>query len=68
MGDSNGWEICKTIKEDPSYHSVTVCMLSSHYTEEAMQRSFGYAHADEHLPKPIILDEFKKTVTALLNT
>ncbi len=67
MYDISGWETCKEIKENPSTASLSVCMLSSNCSDEDIQKSFEYAHADEHLAKTIDLDKFMQTVSVLLN-
>lgn len=68
MNGTNGWEICKGIKEDPSTSSIPVCMLSSNCSDDDVQRSFEYALADEHLAKSIPIAEFKEAVSFLLST
>ncbi|MFQ5815576.1 MAG: PleD family two-component system response regulator [Candidatus Hydrothermarchaeaceae archaeon] len=68
MNGTNGWEICKGLKENPSTSSIPVCMLSSYYSDEDVQTSLEYAHADKHLSKTISLDELIETVSFLLNT
>ncbi len=66
MNGANGWEICREIKAGPSTSSIPVCMLSSNCSDEDVQRSFDYAHADKHLAKSIPISEFKKAVSFLL--
>lgn len=67
MPDMNGWDVCKRIKEDPLTSSIPVSMLSVRREEEDIRKSFDYAHADEHLCKPIDLGKLLNTVEALLN-
>jgi CheY-like chemotaxis protein len=67
MPDINGWEVCKEIKENPSTSYIPVSMLSIKGDDEDKKKSFEYAHADEHLTKPINFEEVISTVETLLN-
>jgi CheY-like chemotaxis protein len=68
MPGIDGWEVCRRIKENPSTRRIQVSMLSTRKSAEDMRRSFEYAHADEHLGKPINFDEVLKTADALLES
>lgn len=67
MPDMNGWDVCKRIKEDPLTSAIPVSMLSVRGEEEDIRKSFDYAHADEHMCKPIELGKLISTVEVLLN-
>lgn len=56
MGDINGWEVCKKIKEDPDTKDLPILMLTVMSEEENKTRSFEYAGADWHIPKPFDTD------------
>lgn len=68
MPDMNGWDVCKKIKEDPLTSSIPVSMLSVRRDEDDVKRSLEYAHADEHLCKPIELGKLISAVEVLLTT
>jgi CheY-like chemotaxis protein len=57
MPGLSGWEVCKSLKEDPLTRDIPVAMLTVRGTKEDVKRSFEYARADEHLSKPIPMKE-----------
>ena len=67
MPDMDDWEVCKKIKENPLTSLIPVSMLSVRKEEEDIRKSFEYAHADEHMCKPIELGKLVSTVAGLLN-
>jgi two-component system alkaline phosphatase synthesis response regulator PhoP len=62
MPGTNGWEICKNIKEDSDTSDIFVSMLTIRQEEEDKRRSLEYAKANRHLCKPINLDEIREVV------
>lgn len=66
MPDIDGWEVCKKIKESELIISVPISMLTVKKSEEDIQKSLEYAHADAHLIKPFSVKEFRNAVQDLL--
>lgn len=66
MPDMDGWEVCKKIKENKNLKNIKVSMLSIRKSGEDIKKSFEYAHADEHLTKPIYPELLIKKVEDLL--
>jgi DNA-binding response OmpR family regulator len=52
MGDKNGWEVCKDLKSSPGTKDLPIIMLTVMAEDESIKRSFEYAGADWHVPKP----------------
>ena len=67
MPGIDGWDVCKKIKENPLTSTIPVSLLSVRKEEEDKRKSFEYAHADEHMCKPIELRKLVSTVEVLLN-
>jgi CheY-like chemotaxis protein len=68
MPEMDGWETCKTIKEDEDLKDTLVAMLTLKTQEKDKMESLGYATADWHIDKPIDKKKFIKTVKWILNT
>jgi DNA-binding response OmpR family regulator len=66
MPGTNGWEVCRRIKERELRISVPISMLSVRKDEEDIKRSLEYAHADAHIGKPVDIKELLATVERLL--
>jgi DNA-binding response OmpR family regulator len=66
MPGLDGWEVCKKIKENYNTSAIPVSMLSVKKSSEDRKKSLEYAHADEHLVKPIELHTVINTVESLL--
>lgn len=62
MPGTDGWEVCKQIKENDETTSIPVSMLSVKRDPEDVEKSLVYARADEHLTKPVDLFKLIKTV------
>ncbi len=65
MPGTNGWEICKKIKEDEKLKKLKVAIFTIRTTEEdkAISKEVG---ADYHIDKPFDLDDFIMTVKKLV--
>ena len=61
----DGWEALKAIRENPQHERVPVMMLTAKGTEEAKIQGFTLG-ADDYLPKPFSVREFRCRVEALL--
>jgi DNA-binding response OmpR family regulator len=61
----DGWEALERIRENPSYERLPVMMLTAKGTEDAKVKGFTLG-ADDYLPKPFSVREFRCRVEALL--
>lgn len=68
MPDIDGWEVCRKIKENADTRDITVSMLTVKARDKDKVRSFDYAFADWHIPKPIDMQKLSKTVLWLLES
>jgi CheY-like chemotaxis protein len=57
MPGINGWEVCSRIKNDPSYSSVRIIMVSAHAVEADNRRKGYVAGADDYVIKPYINED-----------
>ncbi len=62
LPDIDGWEVCKKIKENKKTSSIPVVMFTAMSRKEDMDKSFKYAGADGHIPRPFK----RKTLTDML--
>ncbi|RQG91625.1 response regulator [Natrarchaeobius halalkaliphilus] len=60
---TDGEEVLKELKDDPTLRSIPVIVLTSSRAEEDIARSYEL-HANAYLTKPVDPDEFIKTVRA----
>jgi two-component system alkaline phosphatase synthesis response regulator PhoP len=68
MPYTNGWEICKNIKEDPSTSHIYVSMLTIKGENGDKRKSLEYAGANQHLCKPINLGEIREVIKGVGKT
>jgi len=66
MPETNGWDVCKKIKEDEKSQATPVAMLSVRSKEEDQEKSFKYSHCDAHINKPINKQALLNTIDWLL--
>lgn len=64
MPGMDGWEVCRKIKEVASNLPVSMCSVLREPRD--IEKSFKYAGADDHITKPLRLDNVLDTVGALL--
>lgn len=67
MPGIDGWEVCRRIKRDKATSAIPVIILSVRQEEKDIRRSFEYAHADEHLTKPINISELTNVIEGLIS-
>src|SRR5262249_25308379 len=61
LEESDGLEICRTLKSQPATRDVPILIMTAMSGEEVRQASLG-AGADGHLMKPFGVDEFLRHV------
>ena len=66
MPGDDGWEACRKIKEDEKTRDIPVAMFTVHTSDESVEKSFKYSHADAHINKPFNKSELLDTVERLL--
>ena len=65
LPDKSGFELCRTLKSNPSTSKIPVVISSSKGTE--VDKMWGnMLGADAYLPKPIERDELLRTIRSLL--
>ncbi len=66
MSGDDGWVTCKKIKENEKTKDIPVAMFTVRSSEDSVERSFKYSHADAHINKPFQLKELLDTIKGLL--
>jgi CheY-like chemotaxis protein len=66
MPGDDGWEVCRKIKEDEKTSNIPVAMFTVRTSEDSIEKSFKYAHADAHINKPFDREKLIEMVRSLL--
>jgi signal transduction histidine kinase len=66
LGDASGYDICRIIKNDPSYGSTIVVQISASFVERADRLKGFEAGADSYFTEPIEPEELVANIAALL--
>lgn len=66
MPGDDGWEVCRKIKESEKTSDVLVAMFTVRTSEDSIEKSYKYAHADAHINKPFDRTKLVETVRNLL--
>jgi CheY-like chemotaxis protein len=66
MPGDDGWDACKKIKEDEETSDIPVAMFTVRASEDSVEKSYKYAHADAHINKPFNRSELLELVRGLL--
>ena len=66
MPGDDGWIACKKIKEDRKTQDIPVAMFTVRTSENSVEKSLEYAHADAHINKPFEMKELLDTIRWLL--
>ena len=66
MPGDNGWEACRKIKGDEKTQDIPVAMFTVRTSDESVEKSFKYSHADAHINKPFGKKDLLDTVERLL--
>ena len=65
MPGKSGWEVARTIKQDPATHAVKIVMVSAigEKTNEITAPIYG---ADAHVDKPFEFEQLERVIAGLL--
>ena len=66
MPGDDGWVTCRKIKENEKTKDIPVAMFTVRSSDDSVERSFKYSHADAHINKPFQMKELLDTVKGLL--
>ncbi len=66
LPDDDGWAACRKIKENEKTQHIPVAMFTVRSSEDSVEKSFKYSHADAHINKPFQMKELLDTVKGLL--
>lgn len=58
----DGWEACRRIKLNDETGNIPVIILTVLSGEDAVEKSYDYALADDHIEKPFQKDKFLKSI------
>ncbi len=67
MPETDGWEVCKAIKDDPITSHLKVMMLTAKGSDKDRMIGREIFGADEYMAKPFDIDKLLETVKRLLN-
>lgn len=65
MPSMSGWEVCKSLREDPSFENTAILMLTG-IGERLNEMTSPLYGADDYLDKPFDFKDFDAKVVALL--
>jgi CheY-like chemotaxis protein len=66
MPEVNGWEVCRTIKSNHETWDIPIVMFTVRTSEDSVEKSLEYAHADAQIGKPFKVEELIETVEKLV--
>ena len=66
LGDASGYDVCRTIKNDPSYASTIVVQISASFVERSDRLKGFEAGADSYFTEPMEPEELVANISALL--
>jgi twitching motility two-component system response regulator PilG len=66
MPEVNGWEVCRKIKSNVETRDIPVVMFTVRTSEDSVEKSFEYAHADAQIGKPFKAEEIIETIERLV--
>lgn len=66
MPGDDGWVTCRKIKGDEKTRNIPVAMFTVRSSEDSVEKSLKYAHADAQINKPFDRKELVDTVKRLL--
>ena len=67
MPEMDGWELCKTIRDDPECRDIRIVMLTARDTDRDKMIGKGVFGVDEYLTKPFDLGELLTLCRRLLH-
>ena len=66
MPGDDGWVTCRKIKENEKTKDILVAMFTVRSSDDSVEKSFEYSHADAHINKPFQMKELLDTIKGLL--
>ena len=67
MPEMDGWELCKTIRDDPECRDIRIVMLTARDSDRDKMIGKGVFGVDEYLTKPFELCELLEICRRLLH-
>ena len=67
MPEMDGWELCKTIRDDPECRDIRIVMLTARDTDRDKMIGKGVFGVDEYLTKPFDMGELLALCRSLLH-
>jgi len=67
MPEADGWEVCKTIRDNPDLHALKILMLTAKGSDKDRMIGKDVLGADEYMAKPFDIDALLITVAELLH-
>ena len=67
MPEMDGWELCKTIRDDPECRDIRIVMLTARDTDRDKMIGKGVFGVDEYLTKPFDMGELLARCRRLLD-
>jgi DNA-binding response OmpR family regulator len=67
MPETDGWEVCKTIKDNPELQALKILMLTAKGSDKDRMLGKDVFGADEYMAKPFDVDRLLETVAELLH-
>lgn len=67
MPDDDGWEACRKIKKSKDTGDIPVVMFTVRSSDDSVEKSLNYAHADAQINKPFDKEDLLNTIERLLN-
>ncbi len=66
MPEDDGWEICRKIKGDEKTRGIPVAMFTVRTSDDSVEKSIEYSHADAHINKPFDMKKLLRTIEKIL--
>jgi DNA-binding response OmpR family regulator len=67
MPETDGWEVCKVIRDNPELKKLKVLMLTAKGSDKDRMLGKAVFGADEYMSKPFDIDRLLNTVAELLH-
>jgi CheY-like chemotaxis protein len=68
MAEPDGWEVSRTLKLGEETKDIPIVMLTVRTSNDSVEKSLMYAHADAHIGKPASGEEILGTINSILST
>jgi CheY-like chemotaxis protein len=68
MPDLDGWKVSRKLKSDSQTQDIPIIMVSVRTSQDSVEKSIDFAHADAHLAKPASGKDIIKTINSFLGS